>query len=465
MGIFTLTLTQEQIGKNLYLYPNGDLSTCTEFYSVPVGLNYLCVDENYLTPDDDSTYVWWNTPPTALDLYEVQNHTTEAGPINYVQVYARAKSHENSQNIAGIYKIICSPDSTCSHVYRSDNINLTTGYTTYNHVWTENPLTAIAWTWADVDNLCIGAECSSPTTYGVVQSSVFRPNAVGNSNVCQRYTEWVFIGAGNATNYTYVDDELGNTATNLRSWDAVERQDTYNIPNSNPVSQAGIIDSVSIHWKHRDSHTGVPDDAWVRPIVRKGGANYYGNWINNPTKILKAYSYKWTLDPSDAAAWTWADIDGMEIGFGSKDDAMTTHVYAIIKHRENVNPEIRTTQCYAKINYNTVATCDLQSPDWIGTSHTRNIKMLNFWNGTREVYDLNRSGKSMVLTGTEAFSGACAKVVCARNIARNGSTVVITGFSLGYFNGSYKIRSFGWNKISEKPEHYKWIMELEDTEL
>lgn len=47
----------------------------------------------------------------------------------------------------------------------------------------------------------------------------------------------------------------------------------------------------------------------------------------------------------------------------------------------------------------------------------------------------------------------------------NGGDITISGFSFSPFNGDYKIKSFGWNLISNCPETYEWILELEDTEL
>jgi len=132
---------------------------------------------------------------------------------------------------------------------------------------------------------------------------------------------------------------------------------------------------------------------------------------------------------------------------------------------ESENPEIRTTQLYVKINYNEEVDCTPNKPEQISTNHARNIKMLNFWNGTREVYDLNRSGKSMTLTGGENGSTACDTIICIRNMARDGNIITISELSPTYFNGEYRIRSFGWNEISEKPSHFKWILEVESTDL
>jgi len=58
---------------------------------------------------------------------------------------------------------------------------------------------------------------------------------------------------------------------------------------------------------------------------------------------------------------------------------------------------------------------------------------------------------------------ACAQIICVRNMTRDGTVVTISGLNPTYFNGEYRINSFGWNKISEKPENYDWILELESA--
>jgi hypothetical protein len=110
----------------------------------------------------------------------------------------------------------------------------------------------------------------------------------------------------------------------------------------------------------------------------------------------------------------------------------------------------------------------MPKPQAISTNHARNTKMINFWNGEREVYDLNRSGKSMVLTGgitdgSPDVTDACTQIICVRDMTRNGAVVTISGLNPVYFNGDYRINQFGWKKIGEKPENYDWILQLESA--
>jgi len=106
----------------------------------------------------------------------------------------------------------------------------------------------------------------------------------------------------------------------------------------------------------------------------------------------------------------------------------------------------------------------LQNPNEVSTDHSRNVKMLNFWNGDREVYDLERSGKSMILKGIE-WEDACTTIQCVRDMGLNGSDITLSNLTPDCFNGTYKIVSFGWKQVSKAPEVFEWILQLEDCNL
>jgi len=155
------------------------------------------------------------------------------------------------------------------------------------------------------------------------------------------------------------------------------------------------------------------------------------------------------------------------VGFNSEDDVLVIsgQLEGERTYTAGVTQQLYLASTYLEIDYTSDTTiCTLNRPQQISTNHARNIKMLNFWNGDREVYDLNRSGKSMVLTGIENGASACDTILCVRNMARNGAAVTVGTLSPTYFNGNYRIRQFGWNKISEKSEHYHWILSLEQAD-
>ncbi len=457
MGTFTLTQTQR--GKNLFLYPNGDLSSCSEFTAVGDSPNYACVDEDRSAPDGDTSYVWWNQIITGLDLYELPNHTTETGVINYVQVYARIKSHENAQHTSGVCKIICSPDSTCSQVYKSNDKNLVTSYTTYSNVWTSNPVDSLPFEWSDIDTFCPGVECNSPTIPGKTNTLTIRPNGSGAQTECTPF--------GDTPNYRCVDEAIADDDTTYNyTTSAATRKDLFTLQNHN--LEVGAITKITLYAKYRK--TGDAVSAGFKWWIYTNGGLHDAGFGTYPANTYAISSKELAINPITSNPWTWGEVDALQAGYiiwNNTTETRVTQYYVVVEYITlPINPEIRITQCYVKVNYDQEPIeCTLNSPEHVGTNHSRNIAMLNFWDGEREVYDLNRSGKSMVLTGSEVYAGSCDKIICMRNMARNGSVIAISGLPLGYFNGDYRINSFGWIKISEKPEHYKWILELEDTEL
>jgi hypothetical protein len=220
----------------------------------------------------------------------------------------------------------------------------------------------------------------------------------------------------------------------------------------------------------------APDQADIRGCftIKTGGVefNTSANYYTLESK-QRYYAYTYLENPNTSAAWTLAEVQALQAGIGlygtGTKYATCSRCYIVVGAGTNVSPEIQTCQTYIKVNYSPDdIICWMPKPKEISTNHTRNIKMLNFWNGEREVYDVNRSGKSMVLTGgitngNPDVTDACTQIICVRDMARDGTVVTISGLNPVYFNGSYRINSFGWNKISEKPENYKWILELESA--
>jgi len=460
----TFTLIQPRASADLYLIPNAN-GCNIDFTPVGEAENWECVDDPRRVPDDDDTYNYSTCSDLNYDLYALPNHTTEIGTINYVQVYSRAKSHILAQHADGVYKIIAT-DNACANVYKSDDIDLTTNYLTYNKTWTTNPRTDNAWLWTDIDNLQIGAECSSPSVTYPTQYLTIRPTA-------EFVTEHTVSGPGGGPNLNdFIDEEAqdGYNST-IHMNPAVGyplNKSTFDF--TNHVSETGIIINVAIFVCFNP--TDAPEANYSRTEIRTHATDYQGDMEYVAGNEWTYISTNYAVNPFTSTAWTWAEIDALIGGvtsYGTAEyDNHCTQIYIVVSYNAGeTNPEIRTTQCFAKVNYvPSDAECILNKPKTISVDHSINVKTLNFWNGTREVYGLNRSGKSMVLTGSEYQSNTCNKacpcehIACIKDMGKNGSTITISGLR-SLFNGDYKIRSFGWNHIGEKPEHYDWILELE----
>jgi len=458
MGTFTLAQSKNSV--SIFIYPNGDLAGCIDFTPVGDSDNYKCIDEAKNIPDGDTTHVMWNNASTGIDMYSLPNDTDFTGTINYVQVFARAKSYPINQSPSGIFKIICSPNSDCGTLFKSNNIDLITGYRSHTKIWTKNPLTTIDWTLNDIRNLSIGIETSSPTLIDKELIQRLNPNSDGDIN------NWGHIGCW-ALHYKNVADP----GTNCNIWDITpsERNELFNFQGTEITGTTGTIDYIKVFALITRSHWTYTRNA--RFTHKDYGTTENADWFLLLPGSPYLVNHTWTTQAT-GAAWTWAALDQVQFGMDLSDSGIEISMYEYyiaVYYHTNINPEIRTTQCFAKVNYTPPSdSCTLNKPEKISVDHSENIKMLNFWDGTRDVYGLNRSGKSMILTGSEYQSDTCDKscpcehIACVRAMGKDGSTIEISELR-SLFNGSYKIRSFGWKHISEKPEVYEWILELEDT--
>ena len=475
----TFTLSQTRTNESAWFYPLDD-GCVTELNSSQAGQNYLSVDEDRKAPNEDTDYVYTTATDLKIDVYMTDHDILNAifeegqgtpGDINFVQIFARAKSYIYTQSPDGDYRIVLTlrsnPESECSDLYLSDKMNLTTGYQTFNEIWTLDPSTDTAWTWEAVGNLEIGIKCSSPTIY-LDKTAIFRPNADGDNS------EHYAITACKDHNYECVDetipDESGTVIINaLTSNGEQTLTDLYNIPNH--TTETGTISKVAVFYRTKKVISGTQGTTEIGAAIKIGGNTYYETMHDITTQWV-TYSEEWVLNPSTATIWTWNDIDSLQVGVkshvidvsGGYSRVWCTQVYLIVYYEGYTNPEIRTTQVYAKIDYNVDYECTLNKPREVSVDHARNIKMLNFWSGNRAVYDVGRSNKTMVLTGMETGEDACDRIMCIRGLGENGSDITTDGLSSD-FDDTFKIISFGWKLIGEAPIVYEWILELEYTEI
>jgi hypothetical protein len=180
-----------------------------------------------------------------------------------------------------------------------------------------------------------------------------------------------------------------------------------------------------------------------------------------------------TTNPSTGSAWEWTDFENFSIGLKMgnatiEGETRCTRYYVKVTYTEEDYTDTYTvTQVYAQVYYTpNDSTCTLTSPTDIEAYHSRDSNAINFWNGDREVYDICRSGKGIMLSGDEYegdeehSSTPCERITCIRDMGRDGNLVEIDGLG-SLYDGTYRIKSFGWNKISEQPEYYTWQLELE----
>lgn len=458
MGIFIITQAGAgTIATDAFFIPNA-IGCATELTPFGEVNNWECVDDSIATPDEDTTYVEGSTPSLKYDLYNIPNHTpladgTQTGTINYIQIYSRTKSDGMAQHADGIFKII-ETDNACANIYKSDDIDLVTSYNTYNKVWTTNPRTSSDWTWANIDNLQIGTECNSPTLLGK-DALVLRPN--GNGDVIQ----WQRITG--TSNWGNVDDVVADGMTSYnRKNSGAGITDLFDIQTSSELTGRTITE-VSVFGVFK-VHSGGTYNVAKLAVKPSGGAISYSSMYTIGSARWYTVAHTWLVNPDDGLPWEKSDIDNLQIGVYCGTiyvSVYCTQVYAVIKYL-SANPEIRTTQCYAKVNYNKpLGICVLNKPEEISVNHNQNIKMLNFWSGRRAVYGLSRNKRTMVMTGKLYSETACETIECVKNLAEEGTNVSMTGLGSSNYDKVFKILSFGWQKMLDKPLSYKWILECE----
>ena len=372
------------------------------------------------------------------------------GDINYIKLNSIAKSDYLILSDANFYLTFYSSPT----YYYSNNKYLSTDWYNYNYTWITNPSTGTSWTWSDIQNLKAGITIKSDGESSI-QSNTYRPTSNYSTNLQT-------IPSG-YSNYECVNEETANDDSDyVLSGTPNWKSDIYNITvGSSPTNLIDILE-VSLYAKTKSVSPTTNGSAKLFLYIST--TEYYSDTFST-NSWWTLHSYTWSTNPATSSNWTWSDIQNLKIGI-SLFLAQCTQLYFIVKYTVGNIPKLKTTQFYAQINYNPdESTCTLPSPSYISRNHSRNIKMLNFWSGNREVYDYSRNSKSMVMQGKLWGSTATDTIECVRQMGLDGSDVTISGFDYSFFNGTFKIKSFGWCKISEKPLVFDWMLELEDAEL
>lgn len=151
----------------LILRPNdtGDEENIANYYGDTP--NYKCVDE--AVSDEDTTYIYSTTTAYQRDLYNLPNHTSETGDINYVKVYFRIKTSVYG-HLAYAKPALKTGGTAVDGTQVTRNYAT---YSTYSQTWYINPVTSSAWTWADIDGLQIGVSLKATSGYYSICTQVY----------------------------------------------------------------------------------------------------------------------------------------------------------------------------------------------------------------------------------------------------------------------------------------------------
>lgn len=444
MATFSISQTPDDI--DLYLYPSGDVISG----QTPHGEthNYECIDEPWYSSDADTSYVSTASISAVSDWYSLPDHTDETGRINYVRVVAQARSSQYNQSIDGIYRVLIGDGSSTAS--SQNNAPLTTGYRNYTGVWTTRP-SGGDWTWTDIDNLQIGVLCSSPVIGTTTHLSVFRPDGNGDSTTL-------------TGDYTDVDEEEPDDGDYLQQNGAQGSRQLELCTIPEHTTQTGSITQITVYTRDYGA-VGVDMGSQA---VKTGGTVYYSAEFYLGT-TWGYHSKTWTTNPDTSSPWTWDDIDSLQIGVrlyrgGPSVYPRTSQLYLTVQHEESdLRPMIRTTQCYAAVNYTpSTTTINLELPDGLTANHARTIRRTTFPDGLSSVDDYGRSNKSLTLTGL-SITDAESNMATLRQMMHYGKHITIDGLPDASLNQDYMITGFTCSQQPGMTGRYRWTLDLEET--
>ncbi|MCP4704747.1 MAG: prepilin-type N-terminal cleavage/methylation domain-containing protein [candidate division Zixibacteria bacterium] len=135
--------------------------------------------------------------------------------------------------------------------------------------------------------------------------------------------------SGCSNNYECVDEvSADDDATYVERKSNSYATDIYSITNSSVG--AGTIDSVEVYCRTKKAQT----NGNVRPTLYIGGSEYNGTAQGLTTSYVD-YLQSWTINPNTSLAWTWSNINSLEVGVSIKGQnsgkpAYCTQVWIIV---------------------------------------------------------------------------------------------------------------------------------------
>ena len=240
---------------------------------------------------------------------------------------------------------------------------------------------------------------------------ILRPNAPGDITQLAQTPSTGY-------NWDKVDEEspdYGATDNFTSNYYGI-RRDLYNIRNRDPLKEAGTINYIKVYIVVKGDRT--PGEAWE--IVKIGGTEY----LNSEQMLEQWYSFShtWTTNPNTEVAWTWDDIDNLQIGVKLQPPGSALYSNC--------------TQVYVKINYDSVpfvssvATSLIEETTATGNG---NITDIGYENATKRGVCYNLTGNPTVADSKSEEEGSFGTGTFSRNL---------TGLDPGT---KYYIRAYAYN--------------------
>jgi hypothetical protein len=170
----------------------------------------------------------------------------------------------------------------------------------------------------------------------VADTEIFRPDAAGDETlISDQYPptgeHWDKVSEETPdADGTYV-------ATNSSTW----QEDLYSITDHSTQTAAGTIDYVEVYMVCKAATDNVTQSsAYVH--IKTNGVEYNGT-EEILTSNYAIYYYQWVDNPQTGSAWTWEEVDALQIGVGLR--------------TPNVDEFTRATQVYAVVGFEAPPLC------------------------------------------------------------------------------------------------------------
>lgn len=176
---------------------------------------------------------------------------------------------------------------------------------------------------------------------GGSDAEILRPNAAGD------VTDITSQNPDSGQHWDKVDDAApDNWSTCVYEEAKYYRRDLYNIQDYSNGS--GTVDGIIVYFRFaagdEGGDGGKTKKARARAVIKTNNTVYTGNEEEVESGGFVTRAYQWTTNPSTEEAWTWDEIDDLQIGVDLKAEkkkgkASCTQVYAVVYYTEEPETE------------------------------------------------------------------------------------------------------------------------------
>jgi len=164
-------------------------------------------------------------------------------------------------------------------------------------------------------------------------TETLRPNGIGTE------TNLVLQAPNTGeANWEDVDEATADdmtTCVKTATDDTVYQRDLYALPSHSVGS--GVINKVTIYWRWRTT-ADASKTSYTKPVIRTHSVTYDGTEISySEYSAWHTESQEYNTNPNTSSAWTWDEVDALEIGASLKTSvdtyhALLTQVYVVIDY-------------------------------------------------------------------------------------------------------------------------------------